>query len=104
LATSFKSQARQGSGNVVSGDGEKREVLEVVHQWETARQTGAFPESVKSELRDVDREFRLIAVGPGEWELRAMKPAGTSVRLRAEPDRIKSWAEFNAGAVEGNSD
>jgi hypothetical protein len=104
LATSFESQARQGSGKVVSGEGEKRGVLEVVHQWETARQTGAFPESAKSELRDVDREFRLISIGPGEWELRRMKPAGTSVRIQAQPDRMKLWAEFNAGSVEGNSD
>jgi hypothetical protein len=104
LATSFDSQARQGSGNVVTGEGEKRGVLEVVHEWETARLTGAFPESVKSELRDVDREFRLNAIGPGEWELRGMKPAGTSVHIRAQPDRMKSWAEFNAGAIEGNSD
>lgn len=103
LATSFKSQARQGSGNVVTAEGEKRAILDVVHQWETARQTGAFPESVKSELRDVDKEFRLIAIGPGEWELRGMKPAGSSVRIQAQPGRMKSWAEFNAGSIEENS-
>jgi hypothetical protein len=55
---------------------------------------------VKAELRDVDREFRLTALEPGEWELQAIKPAGPSVRLRAHPDRMKSWAAFNAGAIE----
>jgi hypothetical protein len=100
LATSFDSQARQGSGNVAARETEKGAVLDAVHQWETARQTGAFPESVKAELRDVDREFRLTALEPGEWELQAIKPAGPSVRLRAHPDRMKSWAAFNAGAIE----
>jgi hypothetical protein len=104
LATSFDSQAKQTSGNVVTRDKEKRAVLEAIRQWETARQTGAFPESVKAELRDVDREFRLTAIGSGEWELQAIKPTGPPVRIRAHPDRMKSWAAFNAGSIEGGAD
>jgi hypothetical protein len=29
----------------------------------------------------VDREFHLVAVGPGEWDLQPAKPAGSPVRI-----------------------
>jgi hypothetical protein len=56
-------------------------ILDVVKQWETARRAGAFPESLKPQLQDVDREFHLVAVGPGEWDLQPAKPAGSPVRI-----------------------
>jgi hypothetical protein len=100
LATSFDSQAKQGSADVDTKQAGNRAVLEAICQWENARQTGAFPESVKQDLRDVDREFRLRAVGPGEWELRPTKPAGAVVRILARADRMKTWEEFNGWAIE----
>jgi hypothetical protein len=100
LATSFDSQARQSSADVDTKHTGNRVVLEAICQWETARQTGAFPESLKKDLRDVDREFRLSAIGAGEWELHRMKPYGASVRIHAQTDRLKAWSEFNAGAID----
>jgi hypothetical protein len=82
LATSFDSNGTQSSGEVVGMDKKKGVIFEVVNQWETARLSGAFPESVKAELQDVNREFRLFAIRPGEWELRRVSPAGPAVRLR----------------------
>lgn len=81
LATSFESKANQNSGDVARIDEKKLAIFEVVKQWETARRLGAFPESMKPALQDVDREFRLVAVGPGEWDLVPVKPAGTAVRI-----------------------
>ena len=107
LATSFKSQAKQSSGAVDTKLPDQRALdqralLEVVHQWETARQTGAFPENVKQYLRDADREFRLRTLGPGQWELQPMKPAGPPVKILADTERMKAWSEFNAGALGGS--
>jgi hypothetical protein len=102
LATSFESQARQGSAEGVTGKGNLREALEVVRAWETARHSSAFPESIKADLRDVDQEFRLQTLGSGEWELQRLKPAGPPVRLRADASRLKSWTSFNPGAIEAS--
>ena len=82
LATSFDSKAIQSSGEVASMNNKKAAILDVVNQWETARLSGAFPESVKAGLQDVEREFRLAVIGPDEWELRPVRPAGSAVRLR----------------------
>jgi hypothetical protein len=101
LATSFDSQAKQSSADVDTKQAGNRAVLDVIHPWETARLTGAFPESVKADLRDVDREFRLSVIGPGEWELHPTKPSGPSVRIVARADRMQAWSEFNPGAIEG---
>jgi len=64
----------------------------VINQWETARQNGAFPENVKPALRDVNREFHLTPVGPGEWDLQAVNPAGPAVRIKARPRLAGSMA------------
>ena len=82
LATSFDSKATQSSGGVTPMNGNKAEILDAVRQWETARQGGAFPECLKSALQDVDREFRLLAAGEGEWDLHPTRPPGPVVRIR----------------------
>jgi hypothetical protein len=63
----------------------KVEILEVIKQWETARQSNAFPESLKAGLQDVNREFHLAAVTPGEWDLQSVNPVGPVVRIKARP-------------------
>ena len=83
LATSFDSKATQSSGEVAGMDKKKAAILEVIHQWETARLRGAFPESVKPGLQDVNREFHLVGVGPGEWDLKPFNPSGPPVRIKA---------------------
>jgi hypothetical protein len=86
LATSLGSKATQNSGDVAALDKKKVAILEVVDQWETARQSNAFPESVKPALQDVNREFHLVPVGPGEWELQPVKPPGPAVRIKARSE------------------
>jgi hypothetical protein len=81
LATSFGSQAKQASAAVDTKQTANNQVFDAICQWEAARQTGAFPESVKKDLRDVDREFHLSAVGPGEWDLNPTKPSGPPLRV-----------------------
>jgi len=81
LATSFESKATQASGDLAGISKNQAAILDVVKQWETARRAGAFPESLKPQLQDVGREFRLVAVGPGEWDLVRAKPAGSPVRI-----------------------
>ncbi len=83
LATSFASKATQTSGDVAGMDEKKAAIFEAIRQWETARQARAFPENVKPVLQDVNREFRLAAVGPGEWDLQPVNPAGPALRIRA---------------------
>jgi hypothetical protein len=83
LATSFASKATQNAGDAADLDRTRAAILDVVNQWETARQGGAFPESVKPLLQDVNREFHLVAVGAGEWELRPASPAGPAIRITA---------------------
>lgn len=83
LATSFDSRATQTAGDATEAEKTKAAILDVVNQWETARQSGAFPESVKPLLQDVNREFRLVSSGHGEWELRPVNPAGAAIRISA---------------------
>ena len=65
-------------------DSTERAILDAVHQWEAARMSRALPDSMKAALQDVEREFRLERVGPGEWELIPTKPAGPAVRVRSQ--------------------
>jgi hypothetical protein len=83
LATSFDSKATQNSGDLAALDKKKAAILDVVNPWETARLCGAFPESVKPGLQDVNRAFHLVTIGPGEWELQAVSPPGPAVRIKA---------------------
>jgi hypothetical protein len=89
LATSFGSKATQTAGDEAELDKARAALLDIVNQWETARQSGAFTESVKPLLQDVDREFRLVAVGSGEWELRPTKPSGPAIRIKARPSTLQ---------------
>lgn len=83
LATSFESKATQDAGNVAGLDEKKAAIFEAVRQWETARRSNAFPESVKAALQDVNREFHLAAAGPGEWDLRQSGSSEPALRVRA---------------------
>lgn len=83
LATSFESTAQLNSGNMAAMSEKKAAILEVVKQWEAARQSNAFPKALKADLQDVTREFHLLAAGPGEWELQPVSPAGPAVRIKA---------------------
>ncbi|MBB6048816.1 hypothetical protein [Armatimonas rosea] len=90
LATSLASTA-QLSADPLSAETAKRfgtipAILEAIHQWETARRTGAFPESLKAELRDNTREFHLEPVGANQWDLYPVQAGqrGKPTRLRGK--------------------
>jgi len=87
LATSFGSKATHTSGKVGGLDKRMAAILEVVKQWETARLSSAFPETVKEQLQDVNREFHLVPAGPAEWELQPATPPGAAVRIKAGEGR-----------------
>jgi hypothetical protein len=84
LAISFESQAQQASAADVAIAPDKLAILDAIRRWETARQSGAFPEELKPSLQDVTREFRLADAGPNEWELRPTNPAGPAVRIKGK--------------------
>ncbi len=83
LAMSSDSRARQAAAELPGTTDASAAILDVINQWETARSSGAFPESVKSQLQDVTRQFRLTIVGPGEWELWQLNPPAIPIRIRA---------------------
>jgi hypothetical protein len=83
LATNFDSRATQNSARQAGLDKKKAAILEVINPWETARLCGAFPESVKPGLQDVNRDFHLVTIRPREWELQAVRPAGVALRIKA---------------------
>lgn len=90
LATSLASTA-QLHADPLSAETAKRfgaipAILEAIRQWETARRTQAFPEKIKAELRDNQREFHLEPAGPNQWELYPVQAGqrGKPVRIRAK--------------------
>ena len=82
LAISFESQAQQAAAADVAIAPDKLAILDAIRRWETARQSGAFPEELKASLQDVTREFHLSDAGPNEWELRQTNPQGPAVRIK----------------------
>ncbi|MBL6845137.1 MAG: hypothetical protein ISQ73_17005 [Verrucomicrobiae bacterium] len=60
LATNPKTVQQNGLGI---------QVIEKIHQWETARMRGAFPEALKPELQQIEKEFELEASEDGSWQL-----------------------------------
>lgn len=64
-------------------DSKERAILDAIQQWESARMSEAFPDRMKAALQDVEHEFHLKRVGPGEWDLISVKPIGPAVRIRS---------------------
>lgn len=83
LAIRFESQAQQAAAGDVAIASDKLAILDAIKQWERARQSGAFPESVKAALQDVSREFHLACTGAGAWELRPTNPPGPVILLKS---------------------
>lgn len=67
-------------------DKKERATLDAIRQWEEARISGAFPESLKPALQDVKREFHLARIGPGKWDLIPVSPRGPAVRIEARAE------------------
>jgi hypothetical protein len=84
LAIRFESQAQQAAASSVAIEPEKLAILDAIKRWEAARQSEAFPASVKAALQDVTREFHLADVRPGEWELQPTNPPGPALRIKSK--------------------
>jgi hypothetical protein len=92
LATSLASTAQlsadPSSAEALHKYGSTPAILEAVREWETARMSGAFPESLEAQLRDNTKEFHLDPAGPGEWDLHPVLTAeprtlGPAIRIRS---------------------
>lgn len=84
LAISFESQAQQAAASGVTIPADKLAILDAIRRWETARQTRAFPASLKASLQDVTRQFHLDEVSPTEWDLLPVDPSGPPVRISSQ--------------------
>jgi hypothetical protein len=79
----YDSQSGSSAESMGPMDRKQRAILDAIRQWETARMGGAFPDGMKAGLQDVEHEFHLQSVSPGEWDLIPVKPAGPAVRIRS---------------------
>jgi hypothetical protein len=53
--------------------GQSDKLLEKMKQWERARLSGAFPDSIRKEMEDVANEYHLEAVSDTSWDLYRVK-------------------------------
>jgi len=57
------------SFDVLEKHGQANEILSLINLWEQARMNGAFPDSLKKEMEDLDNEYHLEAAGTNSWNL-----------------------------------
>lgn len=69
LASTAQLEADPNSADTSRQFGATTAILATIGQWETARLSGAFPESAKAMLRDNQREFQLRPAGVNRWNL-----------------------------------
>jgi hypothetical protein len=53
----------------VEKHGKSGEVLETIGKWENLRMSGLIPDSLKSLLQDIDKEFELSKAGKEQWKI-----------------------------------
>jgi hypothetical protein len=69
LASTAQLDADPKSADAARDVGALPALLEAVRHWETARLARAFPDNLRTALRDNTREFHLEPTGPGSWTL-----------------------------------
>lgn len=69
LASTAQLEADPHSADTARQFGATAAILATIGQWETARLSGAFPETAKALLRDNQREFQLRPAGEAHWKL-----------------------------------
>ncbi|MFT3946771.1 MAG: hypothetical protein QM763_07345 [Agriterribacter sp.] len=55
--------------DAVQQHGYSEKILSAIHEWETARLSGAFSQKQKEGLRDIHKEFHLVKEADDEWRL-----------------------------------
>jgi len=73
LASTAQLAADPASADALREVGPMPKILDAVNQWETARLSGAFSDSVRATLRDDLKEFRLVPTGVKQWTLYTVK-------------------------------
>ena len=58
------------SPKLVHENGQGEAILTSMREWERARHSGAFSDSQKRRMQDIDREFHLTPTGANAWNLR----------------------------------
>jgi hypothetical protein len=86
LASTAQLEADPASAETLKQFGSVPAILGAVRNWESARLAGAFPESIRDQLRDNKREFHIESAGPNQWDLYPMSGGsrGAPIRLRAK--------------------
>jgi hypothetical protein len=79
LVTSPKTVERNGQGALL---------IETVRHWETARMRGVFPESLKPELQQIEKEFHLEPAGEDTWNLHPVFSYKQSHQRNEQPGMI----------------
>lgn len=69
LASTAQLEADPNAAEAARRFGAVPAILEAVKQWETARLAAAFPDDVRTALRDNTRDFHLEPVGEQRWNL-----------------------------------
>ncbi len=57
------------SFDVLEKHGQSAQILELIKQWEQARMSGAFPDSLQKEMQNLDNEYHLETTGKSSWNL-----------------------------------
>lgn len=75
-------------------------ILGLINAWETARMKGAFSDSIRKELKDVQKEFHLEPMDAGGWTLTEFKVTQTdhNKKDRQPGEPGFSGITFNCGA------
>lgn len=89
LASTAQLSAEPMSTETAKQFGSLPAILEAIHQWETARRTGAFSEGLKAELRDNQQEFHLEALSGSAWNLHRLGRGQSETPIRIQ-SRTKS--------------
>lgn len=57
------------SNAIVSAHGQGEKIMKTIKMWEEARMAGVFPEDIKVDMQNINREFHLEQVRSGSWNL-----------------------------------
>lgn len=70
-------------------NGQTKEILRLIGEWEKARMADAFTEDQKARMKDINNEFTLETISEGKWNLRQIHSFkfnhGDKVRQPGEP-------------------
>lgn len=85
-------------GEKVANNGQSKEIIQAIKEWEKARLNGAFPTELRKEMEHIANEYRLEPTSENRWNLYSCKPVRFShqnvVRQPGEPV-VSKWEYEN---------